>query len=84
MNKDYFIMSNTICQGFSQVTALLMKIIGESLGEWPKASSTVIYILSYFLHAILCLDSLSTKKKNYLFQHCHQEQSTNLAFRYHY
>ena len=79
MNNDYFIMSNTIRQWFSQVTALLLKMIGESLREWPKALSTVIYIVSHFLHAILCLDGWSTKKiiekMNYLFQHCHQEQS---------
>ena len=52
--NNAILVSDQIRQWFSQLTASLVKVIGESLHNRPKSLSTVIPILLNFLHAISC------------------------------
>ena len=55
MNNDFMVTIEAIRQWFSRVTRSLVKIIGESLHEWPKSLFTISHTPCYFLQAILLL-----------------------------
>ena len=56
MDNDFWVMSETICQQFSQ-----LKFIGKSLQEWPKKTLLTVNNIFFVLHATLCPEHHSDK-----------------------
>ena len=67
---EILVTREVICQWFSRVTKSRVKIIGKSPHQWPKKSLfTVTNVLFYFLHAILYLEHIPFRCKQWSIAH---------------